>query len=667
MTVFFCLAVFSALDGWGQGDVPILGNRLGNLGRGGGGRISGNTGGKPDSLRRRTGLEDSLTIYFRRLDSARIFRLDSNINDYSRRFPIPPEHAFIGNLGSATRSLIFSPTLKAGFDPGFHAFDVYRMKVEDANFYNTTRPYSEMGYTLGSKTEQMIHLLHTQNIRPNWNFAMQYRLINAPGHFKSQRNNHNLYHFSSWYQGRKKRYNAYLVMTQNKLEASENGGIKNETQLDSAIYKDRFLIGTNLGGDPRFARNFFASNSTIGNFYDDFSFLIRQQYDIGKKDSLVRDSNTYYLFYPKLRVQHTFRYNKNLIRYSDTSPDTAFYKYNYSFLATPSSILLEDQWKEIVNELAVYQYPDTKNSLQYFMAGASLHNITGYLDAGKYQFYNIRTFAEYRNKTRNQKWDIEARGELYPAGLNSGDYSAYVSLQRYLNKKWGYLKAGFQNVNRTPSFHFDGRSSFTYWTGTFSKENYTHVFGLVNNPANKLQLAGHYWLIGNYTYFINTIQPQQDSKVFNLLQIELSKEFRFRRYWHLYTQVMVQPTTANAPVNLPLVYTRNRIAFEGIFFKNLNLATGLEIRYHTPFKADGYSPLNGQFYLQNFRTISNLPDIAAFMHFRIRGFNLFFRAENLNTASLKDGFAFINNNMAAPAYPYPGFLIRVGILWRFVN
>jgi len=93
----------------------------------------------------------------------------------------------------------------------------------------------------------------------------------------------------------------------------------------------------------------------------------------------------------------------------------------------------------------------------------------------------------------------------------------------------------------------------------------------------------------------------------------------------------------------------------------------VEARYHTPYEADNYSPVLGQFFYQNAVTISNLPDIAAMLHFRIRSFRAYIRAENLNTARLFGGFQFNNNNLAAPDYPTPGLILRLGIYWSFVN
>ena len=131
--------------------------------------------------------------------------------------------------------------------------------------------------------------------------------------------------------------------------------------------------------------------------------------------------------------------------------------------------------------------------------------------------------------------------------------------------------------------------------------------------------------------------------------------------------MVVQQIDGSAPIKVPLLFTRNRLAFEGLFFKNLNLSTGLEVRYYTPFEAYNYSPVMGQFMPQDTVTLKNLPDIAAFFHFRIKSFTLYIRGENLNTISFSNGFGFTNNNFAAPHYPTQGFMLRFGIQWGFVN
>ena len=112
--------------------------------------------GKGDSLKHRTGLEDSITIRFRYLDSSGLQSFDSTVSDFTKRFPIPWHHVHLGNFGTATQSFIFNPILQPGWDAGFHALDVYNHTVPQTRFYTTTRPYSEIAYMLGSQAIQTL-------------------------------------------------------------------------------------------------------------------------------------------------------------------------------------------------------------------------------------------------------------------------------------------------------------------------------------------------------------------------------------------------------------------------------------------------------------------------------------------------------------------------------
>ena len=668
------LFLIISMDAFSQRN-PIrdVGGRFKQLGS----RVSG--GANTDSLKRRDKNEDSITIRYRYLDSTRNYMLDSSISDFSRRFPIPATNIFLGNNGSASRSILFSPLLQPGWDPGFHAYDVYKWTLDKVRFFNTTRPYSELNYMLASRSEQVIELMHTQNVKPNFNFSFQYRLINAPGFFKNQKSNHNNYLLTSRYETVNKRYNAYLILLGNKLQAGENGGI-NDTALKVSDYNDRFNIPTRLGGDPASGTNFFSTDVGTGNRYSEFTVLLRQQYDFGKKDSLVTDSSVIPLFYPRLRLEYTLQNSMQKYEFRDYPYvsggttyilDSAYYRDNYDYAISNDSVGFKDQWKEMINDFSVYQYPDAKNLHQFFKLGAALQNLSLTNTKGDKKLFNVFGHAEYRNRTRNQKWDMQANGKLYFTGVNAGDYHAYASLQRFVGKRMGYAQIGFENVNRTPSFIYDDRSSFYLAAQglNFKKENTTHLFASLLQPTLRLKLSGHYYLLTNYSYLEKYYQLQQSS-VFNFLQVGAQKTIKLGKRWNWHADVYLQKTIGNAPVNVPLIFTRNRIGYEGnLGFKNLDIAFGAEVRYHTSYKADGYSPVLGQFYYQDSVSINNpMPDIAGYVHFRIKSFKLYFRAENLNTARISgQEFGFTNNNAAAPGYYYPGLVIRLGIYWSFVN
>ena len=642
------------------------------------GRFSGGFSGQgSDSLQHRDKYEDSITIYYQLPFSLQRNKLDSSIMDFNKRFPIPAEHAFLGNLGTATHSILFNPDMHSGWDHGMHAFDAYHWNLETIRFFSTTKPYTELAYMLGGRAEQIAEITHTQNVKPNLNILLQYRLINAPGFFKNQKTNDNNYLITSWYQSINKRYNNYFVLLANTLQSDENGGLRNDHDyLNDPIYNDRFNIPTKLGGDAQFGTNFFSSTLHTGNRYADLHFMIKQQYDLGKKDSIVGDSVVIPLFYPRLRFEHVFRYSTYKLKFQDTPnldigyyPSPFYYDTAYNYALVDSTLTLFDRWKEINNEFSIYTFPDAKNQLQFLKLGIIVQNLKAVTDSFNGSFYNLVGQGEYRNMTRDKKWDVSIAGKLYFAGFNSGDYEASMNLKRIVSRKGDYIDLSFRNVNRTPSFSFDHRSSFYFDTPKdLNKENITLINGSFYLAKPALEISGNYFLAANYTYYTDYYKVQQENALFNVLQISLGKVFRIGKRWLWHTDVYFQQKTGNVDLNLPTFFTRNRFGYEGTLgFKKLNIATGFEIKYHTPYNADGYSPATGQFFFQDSVRISNRPDIAAYIHFRIRNFRAFIRAENLNTLTVENGLGFRHNNFAAPDYPYPGLNFRLSIYWTFLN
>jgi hypothetical protein len=631
------------------------------------------TGPRKDSLNfeRRADYDakDSIVISFRYIDSTRRNPLDSGINDFDKYFPTPASWQNLGNNGAAAFPLIFQTYSKPGWDAGYHAFDLYRYSFENTKLYKTTRPFTSLGYQIASGKEQMVKVTHTQNPSQNMNVGFDYNLITAPGFFISQKNNHSSYRFFGNYQGRRKRYNASLVILGNKIRSAQNGGIQSDTFLLNPYYQQRYSIPVNMGNSEKYDNNPFFTSVNTGNTYKDFSFFIRQSYDLGKRDSIeVNDSTTEYLFYPKLRLQYSLTTNSYNYLFSDVWPDSLVYRqwYNLTIDKPKDTFSRRERWKVLNNDFSLIQFPDTKNTAQFVLAGITMQTIKGELQTGEIADYNIILHGEYRNRTRNKKWDVLLKGEFYLNGFNGGDYGVEASLSRYLNKTFGNISLYFNNVNRTPSFVFDNRSSFNFGNNNnFNKENITIIGATATNPF--LTFGFKNYLINNYSYFSDYYHTKQYSKPVSLLQLFVSKNIRLGRAWHYYLDATLQQTDGANPVKVPLLYTRSRIAYEGKLSKNLKLSTGVEVRYYTAYKANTYSPILGQFVPQDSITVNNLPDISLFVHFRIKGFTGYVRGENLNTVSFKDGFGFVNNNFAAPHYPTPGFIFRFGIQWWYVN
>lgn len=632
--------------------------RINNMGGGGGGT---------SKMQRDTGKHehepDTLTLTYRILGEPTDYKLDSSVADFQTNYlKVPSSYTTLGNTGSAAYNMIYTPRMKPGFDAGFHAYDVYSNSHKDARFYYTTRPYTELQYLVGSKQEQIIGLSHTQNRTERFNFAFDYRKINAPGYFRSQNTNHDIYRFTARYQSKNKRAHTYLSFYFNKINGGENGGIRNDSFMNISTYKQRKTIPVNLGNDASTTYAFFGGSIPVKSNYRETGFLIQQQYDWGRGDSIhVNDTTDYYKYDPIFRVQYTFNYQSNNYEFLDSSPDTAFYSGHYNFLPG-DTVASKHQWKMVSNDLSLIQFPVLGNQGHFINIGARFESLTGtFLDAD-INFTNLAVHGEYRNKTRNQKWDFSARGEFYVVGQNIGDYGFYGMLRRHINDFLGDVRLSVSNVNKEPSYVFKyfNSTNDAWYNTSLSKENITQLQFATENKKLNYSLAANYFLFTNYTYFKDYYHSEQYNSLFNLLQITFSKKFNIKPFaW--YVDIAFQQLHGNGPLNVPTFWTRNRFAFEKRLYTNLNLMTGIELRYNTGYYADDYSPLTGQFIYQNATKISNaLPDIAAFANFRIKSFSAYVRAENLNTF-LGD------NNYAGPLYPYNNFAFRLGLRWWFIN
>lgn len=607
---------------------------------------------------------DTLTITYRRLGEPTDYKIDSSIADFNGPFlRVPANYIYLGNNGSPARPVAFTPRMTAGFDAGFHSFDAYGFNHDNARIYYSNRPYTELNYMIGSQQEQQLGVLHTQNRTDKFNFGFEYQKIYAPGFFRSQTTNHNIYRLTGRYNSKDKRYNATLSYFYNKYANGENGGIKNDDDLDNPRYSQRKTIDVNLGNDASTTSSLFNSTIPVKSSINQAGFLFMQSYDWGKGDTIhVNDTTDVYKFDPVFRVQYTFKLNSDQVAYLDPTPDTFFYTTHYNWAYSGDTIKAQHNFKTLSNDISLVQFPIRGNQAHFITAGARIENTTGtFLDAD-IKFSNLALHGEYRNKTRNQKWDFQAIGELYMAGQNSGDYSVSGMLSRYLNPTLGNVRLAFSNVNREPSYVYKYfASNYDSWyNNSLAKENISKLQFVADNPKLKYNLTVNYYVIGNYTYMSNYYTSAQADAIFNMLEIMFSKKFSWK-HWNWYADFTFQQVHGTAPVNIPTFWTRHRIAYENKLFNNLNLMVGVEAKYMTSYFADDYSPVVGQFVYQNTQKIEyHAPDLAAFLHFRIKSFNAFIRTENLNTF-------FATNNFAGPHYPYNNFQFRLGLRWWFVN
>jgi hypothetical protein len=631
--------------------------------------FGGGGGGATDSLQKRDQSEDSIGIYYRLYNSLTIQKMDTAITDFYSKFILPYSNYHLGNLGNASKSYLFNPLQRGGWDAGFRAYEVYNYTLEQTPFYQTTKPYTELGYLLGGKGEQLIEILHTQNKTKQFNYSFAYRFSNAPGNLKNQHANLNNMRMTANYQSKRKRYASYWVMLSNKSASSENGGLVNSALIDSLSLNNPYELETRLGISGASFRNPFNTNIATGSTYKEQSFVWKQTYDIGQKDSVVKDTVTTYLFYPRLRFQNEIKYQTNQFTFADANPLALKYEQYFNYTSpVGNTMLFQDRWKRFTNEFSLVSFPEKTNPNQFLQIGLGYQSLIFKDSMQTWSNYDMYGFGVYKNKTKNLRWDIQASGKLFLNGYHAGDYEAQFSLSSLINKNGDQLALWVQNSNRTPSFNRLGITAFPISKlSTIDKENIIELGAMWNQKSPGFTASFQYKLIQNFQYFGSGYQPMVYDKVLSYVKGTVSNQMKLSRHWNWYNELTLQVVDPNAPLHLPVIFTRQRLAYEGNFFKNLFLSTGLELIYHSSFQPDGYMPLSGQFYLQDQFTADNRPIANAFLNFRIKRFKGFVRIEQLNTLLATSNQLGTRYQFTAPNYLGTGTWLRVGIWWNFIN
>jgi hypothetical protein len=194
---------------------------------------------------------------------------------------------------------------------------------------------------------------------------------------------------------------------------------------------------------------------------------------------------------------------------------------------------------------------------------------------------------------------------------------------------------------------------------TFTKPIETQLGGDLYIPKWQLKITAAGTLLTNPIYFDTLAMPTQALGTATLAQIALVKNFTLQN-WHLENTISLQRISNSAVYAIPWWWSHHRLYYQNKLFKNRLLAQfGAHIRYNTPYKADRYLPLIGQFFRQNATTIANYPTLDLYTSGQVDEFSFFLKFENMLQPIFRKA------NFAAPAYPLRDWYFRFGLTWTF--
>lgn len=566
-------------------------------------------------------------------------------------------HVDLGNTGSSAFSLCFTPDMNPSMQLGLDAIKPLLFEQKDIKFYNTTRPFTDIYYRNGSKADQLISLLHTQNITPDWNVSVNYRKINSPGFYKWQKTNHDNLALSSQYLSNNKRYSVNAAMLYNKLQQDENGGITSYEYLFSSAYNDKRLIPVNF-------ENISINRSSVSNYYRNVSLLLQQQYFFGKKDSIFNIDSTekIYNFKPVFSVKHSFYSQHNYYRFKDVQPDTSDYNWLANDFEARDSLFSTNFHTQIGNAFSLNGDVRLKGKVMQAEVGYGIEveHVKSILLNN--QYFNNFIFGRIEKPSQSDReWLYRAHLKLYFTGNTIGNFLMNAQAGRNMGNQLGTFLIGFNQSLQTAPYTFSNYATNYFSTSnSFAKQSISDLFVSYKNVPYKTNLTFHYYLIGNYFYRDTNLTALQYASVIPLFQLQFNKTFQYKTI-AFDNQLLIQKTTAFNPIQLPIWASRHRLAYQNkIFKRKLSISTGFDMRYNTPYFASDYAPLYFGFVSQYQYKINNIPEFTYFFNFNVKRFRASIAFDQLQQL-------FTRNNINFPNYAAQNMALRFGLHWIFVN
>lgn len=293
---------------------------------------------------------------------------------------------------------------------------------------------------------------------------------------------------------------------------------------------------------------------------------------------------------------------------------------------------------------------------------------------------NYLTLGAQLLKQNGRIFRYNVYGELRTTGKDWGEFNVAGDARLVVPLKRDSLTLDVDGFvrNERPSFYYRRYFGRNAWWENDGLDKMFHARVQATLRYKKTAVKASLENIQNYTYFAETLRPysletgqtafrhsvgvQQASKNTQLLAVTLFQDFRWGIFnWE--NELTYQATTNSAlPVPTFTGYTNVYLLFR--IAKVLKTELGADLRYFTKYYAPAYSPLIGQFAVQdpNYRVrVGNYPVINVYANFHLKRTRFYVMASHVNHSSGT------GNPFLVPHYPMNRLTFRLGLSWNFIN
>ncbi len=574
-------------------------------------------------------------------------------------------YAFLGNTGQPYQNTFYANRKTHSFIFLTPYYD-YLFVPRNASFYNTKQPYTNFTYVTNfSKNNnlQNVDLIHTQNVLPNLNFGVQYRLLGALGEYQSQKTSNHFLRFFSSYQG--KHYQAFALYHYNKINSFLNGGIQSDTLLHSNYeISDPKIVPVNLT----------KSKNAILNR----NINLKQSYSFGERIAITEGTEQTPVSLMRWRIGHELDWNYNKRIYTNEG-EIDFYQTFYidtASIKAGKEISDSTAYWNVNNSVFLQLLDDTlSKELPSFVLGYRLSK--NFYHSYKSDIKDHRHWVYF--KVFNpvfDRWYWSLSGDY---DLSVSDIKSKAQLRFFWDKNQS-INFSSQYTELNPDvFYTDYYSHFYSWKfDDFKKTKQTNFELYYRNKALKLTFGVQQNYFENFVYIGSRMGTAWESDTTTAYEriygIPMQQKGRFGIFsvyaqhkldwgaFHMKNAIAYQHISNDNALHIPQIQWYNSTYFQmQIFRRVMTLQIGFDLRYNSSYYADGFMPATGLFYVQNEREMGSYPYFDLFINAKVKRVRIFFKLEHLNKGLNGNGY------YTALHYPMNDRVFRFGLSWRFYN
>jgi len=559
--------------------------------------------------------------------------IDTTSIDQIHRYNQGLDFLSIGNIGLPGYSLLFDIQEYANFSPSL----IIGSKKYVSKQFDVKKPYTELNYILGSKEEQVLKVLHTQNISQLANFSFGFDKVKSKGFYNNQASSNNHLYANAWFKTKNERYKVSLNIDHERIFNEHNGGVLYDSlfEQDLLLNRNRELMDVNLS---------FAS-STINRT----NLQIDQQFQFSQSFDSLNNGFSHILY-------TTVSGYKNDRVFKDSVLNMSY----YSQILIDSLVTNDIIRYEGVNGIAGYEF-NKRNGKDNLNASTFVKwqsfNYKQHIIDTIVTCLSVGTNFQFQKK----KFRLQLDGHYYLNGYRKKDIDFKGALKFNFTKNWSF---GVRGTCQTISPSFDLRSYYgnnISWENIFSPTDYLSVSGSLTSEKHNVDLSVAYNDVFNPIYFNFIGEPQQIDGVSQLIQLSAQKEFNLKK-WSLIPKMVYQYSGGYNIYRLPDYYADLTIGFKTKMYKNnLSIFVGADLVYYAPTDMMSFNPMINQYNLDDTKIAGNYPFVDVFLNARIKTVRFFLKATHVNSGLF--GF----NYYGAYNYPLKDRTIQFGLTWIFIN